>query len=147
MGGSMGEEPSCTPPTLPRGFVRWHERRGLLAPGLHSPSRFPSGDEWSAGPQGPASRYSGGAAPGLHRLPSSPVRVRLYGSASLPAQTPGRKRGRARMAYQPPARRETASPPTSAASNHGGPFSLPGNTSRSTPADLTVPVQRRKERF
>src|SRR3954453_6064773 len=52
MGGSMGEEPSCTPPTPPRGFVRWHERRGLLAPGLHSPSRFPSGDEWSAGLEG-----------------------------------------------------------------------------------------------
>ena len=23
--------------------LRWHERRGLLASGLHSPSRFPSG--------------------------------------------------------------------------------------------------------
>ena len=125
----------------------WHERRGLLASGLHSPSRFPSGVEWRAWPRGPGTRYSGGAAPVLHRLPSIPVRVRLFCSASLPAQTPGRKRGRERMAYQPPPTRATASPPTSAASNQGGPLCFPGNTRRSLPADLTVPLQRRNERF
>src|SRR3954462_13084451 len=36
----------------PEGLLRWHERRGLLASGLYSPSRFPSGEEWSAGLKG-----------------------------------------------------------------------------------------------
>src|SRR4051812_50188030 len=69
----MGEEPSCTTPTLPRGFVRWHERRGLLASGLHSPSRFPSGDEWSAGLEGQLPVTVAGARRGFSRLPGGPL--------------------------------------------------------------------------
>ena len=40
---SDGRGPSSAPPTLPRGCSWWRERRGLLASGLRSPSRFPSG--------------------------------------------------------------------------------------------------------
>src|SRR5689334_11886921 len=43
MGDERRSGTADTPPTLPRGLLWWHERRGLLASGLHSPSRFPSG--------------------------------------------------------------------------------------------------------
>src|SRR6476660_7701646 len=38
-----GNQAADTPPTLPRGYTWWRERRGLLASGLRSPSRFTSG--------------------------------------------------------------------------------------------------------
>jgi hypothetical protein len=60
----------------------WHERRGLLASG--TPLAFPVSQwrcEWRAWPEWPGARYSGGAAPVLHRLPSAPfVFLQLYRS-------------------------------------------------------------------
>jgi hypothetical protein len=73
----------------------WHERRGLLASGLHSPSRFPSG-VLSGGPgrSGPGTRYSGGAAPDFHRLPSNPRScvISFSAAASLSVRPSARKR-------------------------------------------------------
>ena len=85
---------STTPPTLPRGYCWWRERRGLLASGLRSPSRLPSGvvSEEFGLLRGRA-RYSGGAAPVLHRFPSVPVRVvrlclaaQAYGAGRRPQE-------------------------------------------------------------
>ena len=70
----------------------WRERRGLLASGLRSPSRLPSGVVSEEPASWSGARYSGGAAPVLHRLPSIPIRVAsivLRGSSRT-----GRARGR-----------------------------------------------------
>ena len=48
------------------------------SPGFGTPLAFPVSQwrsEWRAWPRGPGTRYSGGAAPDSHRLPSIPVRV------------------------------------------------------------------------
>ena len=52
--------------------------RTARSPGFGTPLAFPVSQwrsEWRAWPRGPGTRYSGGAAPDLHRLPSIPVRV------------------------------------------------------------------------
>ncbi len=72
VGGRIATVPS------PRGLV-WRERRGLLASGPRSPSRFPSGFVSGVG----SARYSGGAAPDLHRLPKISVRVKRLWTAHI----------------------------------------------------------------
>ena len=47
---TTAKERSTTPPTLPRGYSWWRERRGLLASGLRSPSRFQWRRERRIGP-------------------------------------------------------------------------------------------------
>ena len=59
----------------PEGFM---VARTARSPGFGTPLAFPVSQwlsEWRSWPQGPGARYSGGAAPDLHRLPSIPVRV------------------------------------------------------------------------
>jgi hypothetical protein len=59
----------------PEGFM---VARTARSPGFGTPLAFPVSQwlsEWRAWPRGPGSRYSGGAAPDLHRLPNIPVRV------------------------------------------------------------------------
>ena len=73
---SDGARPSghATDPP-PRAFMVARTER---SPGFGTPLAFPVSQwrsEWRAWPTGPGTRYSGGAAPVLHRLPSSPVRV------------------------------------------------------------------------
>ena len=71
--------------------------RTRRSPGFGTPLAFPVSQwhrEWRPGPQGPGTRYSGGAAPDLHRLPSIPVRVvSVFSSAaSLSVRASHRKR-------------------------------------------------------
>ena len=66
-----------SPPIPPPRVAWWRECGGLLASGPRSPSRFPSG----GAERGDHARYSGGAAPDLHRLPRICVRV---GSILMP---------------------------------------------------------------
>jgi hypothetical protein len=69
-----------SPPIPPPRVAWWRECGGLLASGPRSPSRFPSG----ALERGWYARYSGGAAPELHRLPRISARVeRLPGATIL----------------------------------------------------------------
>src|SRR3712207_4421616 len=59
----------------PEGFMVARTER---SPGFGPPLAFPVSQwrcEWRTWPLGPGARYSGGAAPDLHRLPSIPVRV------------------------------------------------------------------------
>src|SRR6185295_5481352 len=94
MGDEQRPEPPDSATNPPPRASWWHERRGLLATGLHSPSRFPSGVlSGEPGLERPGTRYSGGAAPDLHRLPSIPVRVifNYSAAASLPACLASRK--------------------------------------------------------
>ena len=80
----------------PEGIAWWRERRGLLASGLRSPSRFPSGVVSEESASEGRARYSGGAAPVLHRFPSVPVRVlRLFCGASLSVRPPAARAPRA----------------------------------------------------
>jgi hypothetical protein len=71
-GGKTSRHATDPPPRV--SMVARTER----SPGFGTPLAFPVSQwrrEWRAGLAETSSRYSGGAAPVLHRLPSSPVRV------------------------------------------------------------------------
>lgn len=104
MGGERRENSVGTPPTLPRGLVWWHERRGLLASGLHSPSRLPSGVLSGApGLKGQAPVTVAGPRRYCTGFRVAPfVLVQLYRRASLRIP-PARRKGGFEFRFQPSA--------------------------------------------
>jgi hypothetical protein len=74
------------------------------SPGFGPPPAFPVSQWlWSGEPgrSGQVARYSGGAAPAFHRLPSSPVRVTSICSAAASlGNPPSRRKGCLQLLFQ-----------------------------------------------